>query len=169
MALRDDIIKVMREHPGELFKTNELSKMLRIKSDSDQYQSLRQLLEDLVQSGDIIRETRRRYGLPKPVLTEIEGELKLQPTGNGVVQPFDDFDLGDSVLIRSRNLLTAMDGDAVRVHLFAQKPGERPQGEIVAVLKSVAHHYIGFVHKTRQGHFVRPEGGRMLRDVFIAR
>src|ERR1043166_6782694 len=107
MALRDDIIKVMREHPGELFKTNELSKMLRIKSDSDQYQSLRKLLEDMVRDGEIIRETRRRYGLPRPVLTEIEGELRMQPTGNGIVTPFDNFDLGDTVLIRSRNLLTA--------------------------------------------------------------
>src|SRR5437763_7166859 len=104
MALRDNIISVMREHPGELFKTNELSKMLRIKSDSDQYQSLRQLLEEMVREGAILRETRRRYGLPRPVLTEIEGELRLQPTGNGVVAPFGDFDLGDSVLVRSRNL-----------------------------------------------------------------
>lgn len=169
MALRDDIIQVIRQHPGDLFKTNELSKMLRIKSDSDQYQSLRQLLEEMVRSGDLSRETRRRYGLPRQVLTEIEGELRIQPTGNGVVTPFNDFDLGDTVLVRARNLLTAMDGDAVRVHLFAQKPNERPQGEITAVLKSVAHHFIGFVQKTRQGHFVRPEGDKLKRDVFISR
>ncbi|SRR5579883_2241704 len=169
MALRDDLLKLFNEHSGELFKTNEVSKMVGIKSDSDRYQSLREELERLVRDGVIERATRRRYGIPKPELTEVEGELRIQPTGNGIVTPSKDFDIGDTVLVRARNLATAMDGDFVRVHLFAAKKGERPQGEILAVLQKSAHKIVGTIERTRQGFFVRPESGKIKRDVFVAR
>jgi ribonuclease R len=169
VALQDDIIRLFREHDGELFKTNEISKMLRIKSDSDQYQSLRRVLDDMERAGTIVRGSRRRYGLPRVQRTEVEGELRVQATDNGVVLPTKDFDIGDSVLIRARNLGTAMNGDFVRVALFAAKADERPQGEIIEVLRKAAHRLVGEVYRTRQGFFVRPESGKIARDVFIAR
>jgi ribonuclease R len=143
--------------------------MLRIKSDSDQYQSLRRALDDMERAGTIVRGSRRRYGLPRPQLTEIEGELRMQATGNGVVTPAKDFDIGDSVLIRARNIGTAMDGDYVRVALFAAKANERPQGEVIEVLRKAAHRLVGELQKTRQGFFVHPESGKIARDVFVAR
>jgi len=169
LHLRDAILNLLRDHPGELFKTNEISKMLAIKSSSAEYQTLRRTLDEMEREDSILRETRRRYGLPQVERTEIEGELRIQATGNGVVTPTADFDIGDSVLIRARNLATAMDRDSVRVHLFAAKKGERPQGEITEVLRKATQRVVGTIERTRQGFFVRPEGGTMKRDVFVAR
>ncbi|HEY3875133.1 MAG TPA: RNB domain-containing ribonuclease, partial [Candidatus Kapabacteria bacterium] len=166
---RDSILHILAEHPGELFKTNEISKMLAVKSDSNQYQELRRLLDTMEREGTILRATRRRYGLPKTEHTEIEGKLRLKPTGNGVLTPTKEFDIGDSVLIRTRNLHSALDGDVVRVHLFAAKKGERPQGEITEVLTKAAQRIVGTIERTRQGFFVRPETGTIKRDIFIAR
>ena len=169
MQLREKILSLFEDHPGELFKTNEISKMVAIKSTSPEYQTLRHLLDDLVREGTIIRETRRRYGLPRLERTEIEGELRLQPTGNGIVTPTKDFDIGDTVLIRARNVGTALDRDFVRIHLFAAKKGERPQGEIVEVLTKATHRVVGTLTRTRQGFVVRPESGTVKRDIFVAR
>ena len=169
MPLRDDLLTLFSKHPGELFKTNEISKMLAIKSDSPEYQNLRKVLRELEEDGTMVRGSRRRYVLPLPKLTDIEGELRIQPTGNGVVTPASDFNIGDMVLIRSRNLGTAMDGDFVRVSLFAPKKSERPQGEVEEVLRKAAHHLVGVIERTRQGFFVRPESGKIRRDIFIAR
>ena len=143
--------------------------MLAIKSDSKEYQELRHLLDDMEQAGTIVRATRRRYGLPRAERTEVEGELRVKSTGNGIVTPSSEFDIGDTVLIRARNLHSALDGDHVRVHLFAPKKGERPQGEITQILQKAPHRIIGTVEKNRQGFFVRPESGKFKRDVFIAR
>ncbi len=169
MALRDDILHLFRQHPDDLFKTNEISKMLRIKSDTPAYQELRRTLDALENEGIVVRGTRRRYGLPRKVIAEIEGELRIQPTGNGVVTPSTEFDIGDTVLIRARNIGTALDGDTVRVHLAAVKEGERPQGEITEVIRNAAHKLVGTVGRARQGFFVRPEGGKIKRDIFIAK
>src|SRR5581483_6952146 len=46
---------------------------------------------------------------------------------------------------------------------------ERPQGEIVEILRKAAHRIVGTIERSRQGFFVRPEGGRIKRDIFIAR
>ncbi len=143
--------------------------MLAIKSDSEHNQDLRRTLDALEHEGTIIRGSRRRYGLPKIVLTEIEGELHVKSNGNGIVTPSPEFDIGDTVLIRVRNIRSAMDGDMVRVHLFAAKKGERPQGEITEILRKAAHRIIGTIERTRQGFFVRPESGKIKRDIFIAR
>ena len=169
MALRDDILQLFRQHPNDLFKTNEISKMLRIKSDTPAYQDLRHTLDALESEGVAIRGSRRRYGLPQTIITELEGELRIQPTGNGVVTPSAEFEIGDTVLIRARNIGTALDGDVVKVRLAASKEGERPQGEIVEVLRNAAHRLVGMVERSRQGFYVRPEGAKIKRDVFIAK
>ncbi len=167
--LRDDLLDLLRENPGEQFKTNEISKMLAIKSDSDEYQDLRRTLDALESEGLIVRGSRRRYGLARPVLSEVEGELRMQPTGNAVLSPAANFDLGDTVLVRSRNISTALDGDYVRVRLLARKEGERPQGEIVEIIRKAAHQVTGTIEHTRQGFLLRPEGAKLKRDVFISR
>jgi ribonuclease R len=168
-VLRENILQLFREYSGELFKTNEISKMLAIKSDSEDYQNLRRMLDTLELDGTIVRGSRRRYGLPRIALTEVEGELHVKSTGNGIVTPSKGFDIGDSVLIRARNLHSAMNGDHVRVHLFAAKKDERPQGEITEILRKAAHRIVGTIERTRQGFFVRPESGKIKRDIFIAR
>ncbi len=167
--MRDRILQLLRDHPGELFKTNEVSKMLAIKSDSVAYQELRRALDVLEHEGTIVRGSRRRYGLPQVAMKEIEGELRVKTTGNGLVTPSAEFDIGDTVLIRARNIGSAMNGDFVRVHLFAPQKGERPQGEITEILRKAAHRIVGTVERTRQGFFVRPESGKIKRDIFIAR
>ena len=169
MPLRDDLLTLFKKYPGELFKTNEISKMLAIKSDSPEYQNLRQVLREMEEDGSLVRGSRRRYGMPAPSLATVEGELRIQPTGNGIVTPSADFNIGDTVLVRARNLGTALDGDLVRASLFAPKKGERPEGEIVEILSKTAHHLVGTVKRTRQGFLVRPEGGKIRRDIFIAR
>ncbi len=168
--IRAKLLELFKKHKGLLLKTNEISKMIGIKSSDPAYQLLREALDMLVIEGELIRETRRRYGLPKPVRSVIEGEVRIQPTGNGILTPGKEFELDDTVLIRTRNLSTAMDGDTVRVALLAQKPGERPQGEVIEVLsKRAAHTAIGTLERVRNGFFVKPDTGRFNRGIFVAK
>jgi ribonuclease R len=169
MSLRDELLHLFSKHPRDLFKTNEISKMIGIKSDDPRYQDLRDTLSGLELEGKIERGSRRRYALSRPQLAEIEGSLSINSAGNGIVSPDPEFDLGDTVLIRKDGLLTALDGDRVRVALFAADTNERPQGEVIAVLRQAEHRIIGVVQRGKHGLYVRPEGAKMRRDIFIAR
>lgn len=169
MSLRDELLELFSKHPHDLFKTNEISKMIGIKSDDPRYQDLRDTLNDLEHEGAIGRGSRRRYALTRKPLAEIEGAIAINNAGNGIVTPDPDFDLGDTVLVRKDNLLTALDGDRVRVSLLASDSYDRPIGEVVQVLSKAEHRVVGEVHRGKHGLYVRPDGAKMRRDIFISR
>lgn len=168
-SLEKRLVALFAKFPGELFKTNELSKMLSIPSDSHEYQNLRHELHRLEESGVISRGSRRRYGMVPPPPSEITGILKMQPTGNGVVSPDKDCGFKETILIRARNLTNALHGDRVKVALYAEIEGERPQGEIIEVLERASKIITGTVDRSRHQLYVKPDSGKMSRDVIITK
>lgn len=168
-GLADQLLSLFNKFPGELFKTNEISKMLRIPSDSPKYQSLRSELHRLEDTGVILRGSRRRYGMMPPPPSEITGTLKMQPTGNGVVSPDKECRFKETILIRARNLTNALHGDRVKVALYASIEGERPQGEIVEILERASNIITGTVDRSRHQLYVKPDSGKMTRDVIVTR
>lgn len=168
-SLEKRLVALFAKFPGELFKTNELSKMLGIPSDSDEYQKLRNELHRLEDTGAISRGSRRRYGMVPPPPSEITGILKMQPTGNGVVSPDKECGFKETILIRTRNLTNALHGDRVKVALYAEIEGERPQGEIIEVLERASKIITGTVDRSRHQLYVKPDSGKMSRDVIITK
>ena len=169
LPLRERILKIFREHSGELFKTNEISKMIGIRSDSDEYQALRDELRRLEREDQIVHGSRRRYGIVPPRPTQIEGILKMQPTGNAIVKPDKDSGLRDTVLIRARNLANAVHGDKVSVTLYAARPDERPQGEVTGILERSSKIITGRVEKTQRNFFIKPESGKMMQNILVTK
>lgn len=169
LPLRERIVKIFQDHSGEFFKTNEISKMIGVRSDSDDYQKLRDELRRLEHEGLIIHGSRRRYGIIPPRPTQITGTLKMQPTGNAIVKPEKNSGLHDTVLIRARNLTNAVHGDKVSVALYAAKHGERPQGEVIEILERASKIITGRVEKSQRNFFIKPESGKMMRDVLVTK
>jgi len=168
-SLEARLVALFAKFPGELFKTNELSKMLGIPSDSNEYQTLRDELHRLEHTGAISRGSRRRYGMVPPPPSEITGILKMQPTGNGLVSPDKECGFKETILIRTRNLTNALHGDRVKVALYAEIEGERPQGEIIEILERASKIITGTVDRSRHQLYVKPDSGKMSRDVIITK
>ena len=168
-SLEARLVALFAKFPGELFKTNELSKMLGIPSDSNEYQALRDELHRLEDTGAISRGSRRRYGMVPPPPSEITGTLKMQTTGNGLVSPDKECGFKETILIRTRNLTNALHGDRVKVALYAEIEGERPQGEIIEILERASKIITGTVDRSRHQLYVKPDSGKMSRDVIITK
>lgn len=168
-SLEQRLTSLFAKFPGELFKTNELSKMLGIPSDSNEYQTLRDELHRLEDTGVISRGSRRRYGMVPPPPSEITGILKMQTTGNGVVSPDKECGFKETILIRTRNLTNALHGDRVKVALYAEVEGERPQGEIIEILERASKVITGTVDRSRHQLYVKPDSGKMTRDVIVTK
>jgi ribonuclease R len=169
LPLREKVLKIFQENSGELFKTNEISKMIGVPSDSDEYQTLRDELRRLESEGQIAHGSRRRYGIIPPRPTQIEGVLKMQPTGNAIVKPDKNSGLHDTVLIRARNIGNALHGDKVFVALYAPKAGERPQGEVIEILERSSKIITGRVEKSSRNFYIKPESGNIMRDVLVTK
>jgi ribonuclease R len=150
LPLPERLTAMFKEHRGELFKTNEISKMIGIKSDHPEYQELRDTLNELESRGQIVRGSRRRYGIPPPEVSTLEGTLRMQSSGNAIVTPDAHQEFGDTVLIRGKHLQRAQDGDRVRINVAEIKKGERAHGEVIRVLEHSTRPVIGREDRTHE-------------------
>ncbi|MEI8135345.1 MAG: ribonuclease R [bacterium] len=165
LSLRDKILLIFAEHKGELFKTNELSKMLSIKSDSEHYQELRDELRALENEQAIAHGSRRRYGIIPPRPSQVVGILKMQPTGNAIVKPDKHSGFHDTILVRSHHLKSANHGDTVSISLYPPRQGDRPQGEVTEIIERSTNYASQNAEKTRRNFNIKDELNKIGRDV----
>lgn len=134
--LAERLTELFREHAGDLFKTNEISKLVGIPSDSEEYQRLRETLRELEARGTITKGSRRRYGYIPPLPKHVTGLLHTTRSGEGVVTPNRSETLRERVYIAKSDLGFARHGDTVKVALYAERKGESIEGEVLEVVTS---------------------------------
>jgi ribonuclease R len=173
--VKERVLKFLAKHPREQFKPKVIARRLSIKDDDD-YRALQQVLNELFQAKIIDRGKHRRFGhaIP-PESHHLTGVLSITKQGEGIVELLPPTD--GMVSIPSRFLRTALDGDTVRVALFAHPAGLRPrrklgdtpvpEGEIVETVQRSSKPIIGIFQKGKNFFFVIPDDNRIGRDVYI--
>ena len=78
------LLEIIRTRTGKPMLVRELMRVLRLKAD-DRH-DLKHALNELVQSGDIIKTRGNRYGLPEKMDLET-GIFQAHPSGFGFVLP----------------------------------------------------------------------------------
>jgi ribonuclease R len=71
------------------------------------------------------------------------------------------------VLVSSRNLKHAMDGDKVRLHVYASRKKHDLEGEVVDIIERAKSVFVGTVQLSRNFAFLVPSG-KVGFDIFIA-
>ena len=80
---------------------------------------------------------------------------------------FTPEDGGSPIFIAERNSGHAMDGDKVRVQLFAKRKGAEPEGEVVEVLESKERLFVGKLQVMKGFAFLVTENKTLANDIFI--
>ncbi|MBS1904754.1 MAG: VacB/RNase II family 3'-5' exoribonuclease [Bacteroidetes bacterium] len=135
-SLEDRLMALFKSHAGELFKTNEISKMIGVRSDDDSYQELRETLRILEQKGIISRGSRRRFGIPLSLPAKASGVLKIERNGHGIVKPDPNSGVGSKIFINKNELRGARTGDRVMVKIHTDRGTERPTGAIIDIVET---------------------------------
>jgi len=172
--LKEKILRFLATHSNEQFKPRVLARRLSLKSQGE-YRLLMKALNELYQSDTIDRGQRKRYGhISPPESHRLTGILSLMKGGTGIVrlQPPHN----GTVTISSRFIGTALDGDTVRVALFAhpddvlQNRSDLTQpieGEITEILERSQRPVVGVFEKSNSFYFVAPDNKKFSRDIYI--
>lgn len=163
--LRSEILAILRrsEEPVQLL---ELSKALRIRSDSRDYDALRNILTRMAEDGAISRHPRRRYGLAQGEVSGFTGVVRIK-NEQGTVETGDtDIPL---IHVRRENLSTALDGDTVLVRPLALRQSKRTYGEVVAVVERSIVRIGGTVEFDGSFYYVIPDEPRHYIDFLVAK
>lgn len=160
--LISEIIQFLNDNPNKQFNYKQISAALQV-SDEERRTTLRFVL-DKMRDDDLLLETQRgRYKANnrKPVL---EGRFERRSNGKNFFVPNDEANI---VYISERNAMNAMNGDLVRVQLFAKRRRTETEGEVIEILKRTEARFVGTLEVQKDFGFLVLDSRILANDIFI--
>lgn len=165
------ILSIFGETPFKPMNYKQICKVLSIR-DAAGKDVVYHILIDLHEQGILQEERPYRYVLNPAYLEEygpkkqyVEGTVDMKSTGKAYV--ILDDEAGEDVFIASNNTGQALHGDRVKVAMFPQRKGKKPEGEIVEVLQRKRTDFVGVLHISHGYVFVVPDMDSVPVDIFV--
>ncbi len=150
---------------AEPLQLKNISREMGFKSNTEEYQQLKIILNDLVQKNVLEKSTRRRYMLKDLSPSEkIKGVIRIE-NEKGIV--YTNISELPKIIVKRNNLATALDGDEVLVNLFALRQNKKPRGEVVQILNRSKESIIGRIEHEDGFYFLVPIEEKHYLDFLI--
>jgi len=159
--LKNAILAVFYDNPERTYNYKQIADLLQIK-DPEITKLVFVVLEELVENEILNSIQRGKYKL-KSLSGSITGKVEIQRQGFAYITSEE---IDKPVLVSSRNLNHAMDGDKVKVHLYAMHKKLQPEGEVVEIVERAKSTFVGTIAKSRNFAFFIPSGKTGF-DLFI--
>jgi ribonuclease R len=140
----------------------DLIKQLRVKGEARL--ETKRAIESLLAKGELVRTRTDRIGLPEK-MDLVVGRLEMKRAGFGFVVPSEP-GLAD-VFVPSTELLDALHGDRVLVHVDRKSADGRLEGRIVKVVEHLTTQIVGRLEIDAGGTRVVPFDPRFLYEIFL--
>ncbi len=160
--LTNKIIGLFTNNPNKTYNYKQIAKQFEVK-DEGQKALISAILYELHDYGSLVEISRGKFKL----VTQggyIEGTVDLTLKGSGYIVS-DDCD--EDIFVSQSNLNHALNGDFVKVYLYAKKRGRQPEGEVVEILKRSKENIVGVVQVSKTFAFMTANSKQMPYDVFI--
>ncbi len=161
-ALANSVLGVFTNHPSQTFNYKQLAKRLNIKDVATRRQII-PVLEHLAGREELVEVYPGKYKL-KSRGGYIYGTVDMTQFGYAFL--LSDA-IGEDVFISRNNLNHALNGDYVKVYLYARRKGKRVEGEVVEVIERARKTFVGIVEVSRNWAFLNPDSKEMPYDLFI--
>lgn len=97
--------------------------------------------------------------------TFVEGKVDLTNDGSAFIVVDDEFE--DDIYVAPRKLKNALNGDIVKVYVYAKSKGKRKEGEVIEIIKRHKMEFTGIVKLSERFAFFVPDDRKMQHDIFI--
>ncbi|WP_372648292.1 ribonuclease R [Draconibacterium sp.] len=159
--LKNAILSTLYENPGKTVNYRQISGALSIK-DPETRKLINVALQELADDGYVDQISRGKFKL-KARTGKVTGIIEMQPQGFAYVVSDE---LEQPAVISSRNLNHAMEGDKVRIHVYARRKKHDLEGEVTEILERAKTIFVGTVQTTKNFAFLIPSG-KVGFDIFI--
>jgi len=159
--LKNAILTLFHDNPERTYNYKQIAELLKIK-DPEITRLVFVVLEELTENGNLQSVQRGKYKLISKG-GSVTGKVEIQRQGFAFVITEE---LDQPVLVSSRNLNHAMEGDKVKVDLYAIRKKQQPEGEVVEIVERAKSTFVGTISKSRNFAFFIPSG-KVGFDLFI--
>ncbi len=160
-----NLIERVLEHLGRAndrhFKAKELARLLHVPP--PKYREFRDLLKRLAREGKILKFPRNQFGRAHPSST-VTGTLHVKSQGYAFLIVGEG---EEDVFISQKNMSTALNGDSVKVQLFARPSGRKAEGRVVEILKRGRKNIVGLLRQGKHYFHLKPDDIKLLHDIMI--
>ncbi len=161
--LKNSILSVLYDKPGKTVNYKQISSWLGVKDDEGRRLVNVAMME--MKDDEYLEQVSRGSYRLKARSGTISGTVEIQPQGFAYVNS----DEADSpVLVSARNLNHAMDGDKVRIFLYARRKKHDLEGEVTEIIERAKTHFVGTVEVSQNFAFLLPSG-KVGFDIFISK
>ena len=159
----DKILKILSQSANKAFNYKQIGAKLEL----DDTQSRNQIIKDLkilASQNKIIESEPGKY-LVKAISKDYY-EGKIDMTGRKTAY-FVCPEMEEDVFIPTNNLNHALDKDIVKVYVYNQRKGKRPEGEVIEVIERHKTDFVGVIDIQANFAFVSTANPKMYTDIFI--
>ena len=161
-VLTNKIIGLYKKEPSKLFNYKQIAKQFEITDDSTKG-LITAILYELRDLGTLVEISRGKfkYSLQRAYIIGIV-DLTMKGAGYIISEECDE-----DVFVSQSNLNHALNGDEVKVYLYAKKRGRQPEGEVVEIIKKSRDTFVGVVEVSKNFAFMTANSRQMPYDIFI--
>jgi len=149
---KKEILNLLAEEPEAL----HFASLLRAFGGRHIKNDLKQLVDDLVRNGEILRLRGNRYTLPGADNSgTVQGSISIHRDGYGFVKPESG---GEDIFIPGKNINNALHGDKVSVRAEKSRSQRgKLEGRVVAILERANTRIVGRLQQSKRGATLVPE------------
>lgn len=161
--IKRDLMELFQANPGKEFNPKQISSHLNIRS-KKQKEKFLGVLNKLLEKGAIEEPTRGKYTYQFKTQF-VEGEVDMTRKGHAYVITEES---SEDVYVPANKLNSAINGDRVKVLLYAKRKGRKPEGEVTEVIKRNKTRFVGNVQLNKSYGFLVPDDRRFINvDIFL--
>lgn len=160
--LKKRLSTLMANHPSESYNYKQLAMRLQVKS-MDMKRQISEALREMSDRGELEEISTGRFKM-KQSGAYITGIVELTAKGSAYIISEES---KEDVFVAFPNLKHALNGDKVKIMIYARSRDRRPEGEVVEILERKKGTFVGIVQCSANYAFLIPSGKQLPYDVFL--
>ena len=154
--------EIFYKNSTQTLNYKQISKRAGVNDDTGRH-LIRMVLADMTKSEDLIEISTGKYKLNAKT-NYLIGRISMTTSDNAFVVSED---APEPIFIAQKNLNHALNGDLVKVYLFARRKERHPEGEVVEVIDRSRKTFVGIVEISKNFAFLIPTAKGVSYDIFI--
>lgn len=158
----DSVINFFNKNTEKAYNLTQVAENIGLVTNPDK-QILLNILSDLVEDAFLVESSKQRYKTNTRGIY-LEGIFERHSNGKNIFKPDDD---SGNIAVAERNSARAMNGDRVKILLYAQIRGKNPEGEVVEIINRAKSQFVGVLDVQPRFAFLLMDSKILANDIFI--
>jgi len=160
--LSQSILTILRKDNEKPINYKQIAAKLGVDDPSSRNQIIKKL--KVLQAKGTIQEIDRGKYLITPSQNYYTGRVDIAGRGQGYIITED---LEEDILVNSKNLNKALNGDTVEVYVFKRRKGGKTEGEVTRIIERKKTEFVGTIQVQENFAFVDITDHKMHTDIFV--